>query len=272
VQSFDQALQGKAAGVAITIPSGALNNPPVIRIRGFNSITGSSYPLIVVDGVPVFTGDYSQVSPYANALADINPSDIESMDILKDASATALYGSRAANGVILITTKRGTGAKTSVTYDGYFGVTSPYHLFDVMNGNQYLEHKNRARTNYGVSTALVMALDANGKPIDTNWADYIYQKGLQQNHAVTFSGSTATTNYFLSIGYSLQEGILKKSTYERKTARLNIDHKLNKWISLGANIAYTNGKNISPHQGSDFSISGAARLAFVMPPILGPIV
>jgi TonB-dependent SusC/RagA subfamily outer membrane receptor len=92
------------------MPNGVLNNPPVIRIRGINSITSSSYPLIVVDGVPMFTGDVSSTNTYANALSDINPSDIASMDILKDASATALYGSRAANGVIIITTKRGTGA------------------------------------------------------------------------------------------------------------------------------------------------------------------
>lgn len=269
VQSFDQALQGKAAGVSITMPNGVLNNPPVIRIRGFNSITGSSYPLVVVDGVPIFTGDYSSTT-YANALADINPSDIESMDILKDASATALYGSRAANGVIIITTKRGTGAKTSVTYDAYAGFTEPYNIFEVMNAEQYLSHKNKALANANSSTVLKYAVDANGKNINTNWADFVYQKGFQQSHAVTFSGSTASTNYFLSVGYTDQEGMVRQSSYTRKNARLNIDHKLNKWISLGANIAYTNGINKAPNTGSDFSTAGAARLAFVLPSILGP--
>jgi TonB-dependent starch-binding outer membrane protein SusC len=213
VQSFDQALQGKAAGVSITMPNGALNNPPVIRIRGYNSITGSSSPLFVVDGVPVFSGDVSQTYAFANGLADINPADIESMEILKDASATALYGSRAANGVILITTKRGKGGKTSVTYDGYVGMTQPYRVFDVMNGSQYLDHKNLARTNANITTPLVRAMDANGNPIDTDWADFIYQNGLQQNHAITFSGSNATTSYFLSVGYSDQQGMIKKSSY-----------------------------------------------------------
>ena len=269
VQSFDQALQGKAAGVSITMPNGVLNNPPVIRIRGYNSITGSSSPLVVVDGVPIFTGDYSS-STYSNALADINPSDIESMDILKDASATALYGSRAANGVILITTKRGSGAKTSVTYDVYAGFTQPYNIFEVMNGAQYLSHKNKALSNAGSSTVLKFATDANGKTIDTKWADFVYQKGFQQSHAVTFSGSTPSTSYFLSVGYTDQEGMVRRSSYTRKNARLNIDHKLNKWISLGANIAYTNGINKAPNTGSDFSTAGAARLAFVLPSILGP--
>ena len=103
--------------------------------------------MIVVDGVPIFTGDVSSNSAANNALADINPSDIQSMEVLKDASATAIYGSRAANGVVLITTKRGSGPKTKVTYDGYFGYTQPYKLFDMMNADQYIEHKNRASAN-----------------------------------------------------------------------------------------------------------------------------
>jgi TonB-dependent SusC/RagA subfamily outer membrane receptor len=107
VQSFDQALAGKAAGVQVTIPNGVLNNPPVIRIRGTNSISLSSYPLIVVDGVPSFTGDQSGTNSASNALSSINPEDIESIDIAKDAAASAIYGSRAANGVIYVTTKKG---------------------------------------------------------------------------------------------------------------------------------------------------------------------
>ena len=149
MQSFDQALQGKASGVTITLPNGVLNNAPVIRIRGFNSISGSSSPLVVVDGVPIATGNFGG-NAVTNALSDINPADIASMDILKDASATALYGSRAANGVILITTKRGSGAKTKVTYDGYVGLTEPYNIFEMMNAEQYIEHKNRAWVNASV--------------------------------------------------------------------------------------------------------------------------
>jgi TonB-linked SusC/RagA family outer membrane protein len=270
LQSFDQALAGKAAGVSITLPNGVLNNPPVIRIRGFNSITSSSNPLVVVDGVPVFTGNIGGTA-IQNSLADINPSDIESMEILKDASATALYGSRAANGVILITTKRGSGAKTKVTYDGFAGWTEPYRLFDLMNAEQYLAHKNLAYANAGSSVVLHQVNDANGDPIDTNWSDYVYQKGFQQSHALTVSGSSATTSYFLSVGYTDQEGMVKKNFYNRKNARMNVDHKVNKYLSFGANIAYTNGFTESPNTGSSFATAGAARLAFVLPPIIGPL-
>jgi len=269
LQSFDQALAGKAAGVSITLPNGVLNNPPVIRIRGFNSITSSSNPLVVVDGVPVFTGNIGGTA-IQNSLADINPSDIESMEILKDASATALYGSRAANGVILITTKRGSGARTKVTYDGFAGWTEPYRLFELMNAEQYLEHKNLAYANAGSTVVLQRVNDAEGNPIETNWADYVYQKGFQQSHALTVSGSSASTSYFLSIGYTDQDGMIKKNFYNRRNARMNVDHKVNKYLSIGASIAYTNGYTESPNTGSDFSTAGAARLAFVLPPIIAP--
>lgn len=267
VQSFDQALQGKASGVSITLPNGVLNNPPVIRIRGFNSITSSSNPLVVVDGVPVFTGNIGGTA-IQNSLADINPSDIESMEILKDASATALYGSRAANGVIIITTKKGSGAKTKVTYDGFAGWTEPYRLFDMMNAEQYLAHKNLAYANAGSSVVLHQVNDANGNPIETNWADYIYQKGFQQSHAITVSGSSASTSYFLSVGYTNQDGMIKNNFYNRMNARMNVNHKINKYITIGTNFAYTNGYTESPNTGANFATSGAARLAFVLPPIL----
>ena len=198
------------------------------------------------------------------------------MDILKDASATALYGSRAANGVILITTKHGTGGKTKVTYDGYVGYTEPYHLFDMMNATQYIEHKNMAQQNAVANPAtapqFTPILDANGNPVDTNWTDYIYQRGFQQNHAITFSGSTPSTNYFLSVGYTDQDGMIQKNTYKRKNARLNLDHKLNKYISLGTTISYVNSYSEAPNTGSlsgqAFSTAGAGRLAFVFPPML----
>lgn len=275
VQSFDQSLQGKASGVIVTMPNGVLNNPPVIRIRGVNSISSSSYPLVIVDGVPVFTGDVSATSAASNALADINPSDIQSMEILKDASATAIYGSRAANGVILITTRKGMAGKVKVTYDGYFGYTQPYHLFDMMNATQYVEHKNRALANNPSAFGSQFTIPSlNGVPIDTKWSDYVYRTGFQQSHAITISGSSPSTTYFLSVGYNNQEGMIQKNTYSRKNARLNLDHKLNKYISLGANIAITNSFNAAPNTGSlsgqGFNTGGAARLAFVLPPNLAP--
>ncbi|MFA5820375.1 MAG: SusC/RagA family TonB-linked outer membrane protein, partial [Bacteroidales bacterium] len=273
IQSFDQALQGKAAGVTITMPNGVLNNPPVIRVRGFNSISSSSSPLIVVDGVPIFTGNLSGTNSFINSLSDINPADIESMEILKDASATAIYGSRAASGVILITTKRGAAGNTKVTYDGYVGYTQPYRLFEMMNADQYIEHKNLARANNpasGLAFDFFIPKDANGQPINTKWSDYVYQTGFQQNHAISISGSTKNTTYFLSVGYTNQQGMVQKNSYNRKNARLNLDHKLNKYITLGATISYTNGFSKAPNTGASFATAGAARLAFVLPPNLAP--
>jgi len=276
VQSFDQALQGKAAGVMITMPNGVLNNPPVIRVRGFNSITSSSYPLIVVDGVPVFTGDVSQNSAASNPLGDINPADIQSMEILKDASATAIYGSRAANGVILISTRRGTSAKTKVTYDGSFGYTQPFHIFDMMNAAQYVEHKNKALANYPSQLAFQFFIptDADGKPIDTDWADLVYRTGFQHNHAITISGASPSTTYYLSAGFTDQQGMVINNSYTRKNVRFNLDHKLNKYINLSANITVTNSMSEAPNTGSlpgqGFNTAGAGRLAFVLPPNLAP--
>src|ERR1700694_623402 len=146
-QSFEQALAGRAAGVQITIPTGVLNTPPVFRIRGTNSISLSSYPLVVVDGVVSPTGDFSSTNSAGNALASINPSDIESIDIAKDAAATAIYGSRAANGVVFITTKRGRSGKPRVTYDGWVGWSKAYGLPSLLNAQEYTDYKNMAAAN-----------------------------------------------------------------------------------------------------------------------------
>ena len=271
VQSFDQALQGKASGVNITVPNAVLGNPPVIRVRGYNSISGSSSPLVVVDGVPVFTGDLSRNSTALNVLGDINPSDIASIEILKDASATAIYGSRAANGVMLITTKRGQQGRVNVNYDASIGFSSPYRLYDLMNAEQFVATKNLARANANnLPPAYFLHYDKDGKLIDTDWNKEVYQTGFQHNHALTVSGATQATSYFLSLGFAETDGILKTNTYDRKNARLNLDHKLTRRISLGANINYTSSFSTAPNTGSlsgqNFSTAGAGRLAFITAP------
>jgi TonB-dependent starch-binding outer membrane protein SusC len=190
VQSFEMALQGKASGVNVTIPNAVLGNPPVIRVRGYNSISGSSSPLVVVDGVPVFTGDLSRTSAALNVLGDLNPSDIESIDILKDASATAIYGSRAANGVIIITTRKGQMGSTKVTYDGSVGWSKPSRIYDMMNAEEFVAHKNLARTNAGLAPAYFLNNDSDGNLIDTDWNDVVYQTGFQHNQALSFQGQT----------------------------------------------------------------------------------
>lgn len=277
VQSFDQALAGQAAGVNIIQPNGVLNNPPVFRIRGFNSISLSSYPLIIVDGVPVFTGlgnAAASNSAPSNPLGDINPNDIESVDILKDASSTAIYGSRAANGVVVITTKKGKQGKTRVNYDGWVGVTKAFNLPDLLNAQQYVTLKNEARANAGLAPGFAIQKDANGNDVETDWYKVVYQTGISQNHNLNVSGATESTSYFLSTGYSNQESFIKTNSFERKVFRGNVDHHLSKTITVGTNFSYSNSLNKGPNSGSlpgqAYNTGGLARLPLVLNPNVSP--
>lgn len=275
VQSFDGALGGRAAGVQITVPNGLLNNPPVFRVRGTNSISLSSYPLIVVDGVPSFTGDVSQTFAVANVLSSINPNDIESIDILKDASATAIYGSRAANGVVLITTKKGKSGSTKVVYDGWAGWTKPYGLWDLLNASQYMEVKNEGLANANITNQKFNPTPGpDGNPIDTRWYDYVYRTGFSQSHNVSLSGGSQGTTFYFSAGYTDQEGILVRNDFTRKVARITIDHKANKVISLGGTMSYSNELSKSPNSGSIpgslFATAGLGRIPLVTAPNVSP--
>jgi TonB-linked SusC/RagA family outer membrane protein len=274
VQSFDQALQGRAAGVNVMTPNGVLNNPPVIRIRGVNSITLSSFPLVVIDGIPTFSGDQSGNSAANNALASINPADIESIEILKDASAAAIYGSRASAGVILVTTKRGKAGKGTVTWDSWVGFTEPFKLVDLLDAYQYLEIKNEGAANAGLAPQFFINQDANGRDINTDWYDHVYQTGMSTSNNLSFSGGTNSTTFYISVGRTDQEGMIQGNTFERTNARLNMDTKVNDWIKVGTIVSYTNSINGAPNTGSvpgqAFGTAGIARLAFVTAPIVAP--
>jgi len=273
-QSFDQLLQGRAAGVNVNIPNGVLNNPPVFRIRGINSINLSSFPLVVIDGVPTFTGDFSGNSAASNPLSNLNPNDIESIDILKDASATAIYGSRASAGVVLITTKRGKKGKTRVNYDGSAAWTQATRVPEVLNAQQYVEIKNEGAANAGLVGPQFFLDSLNGQLIDTRWADYIYRTGFSHNHGLSFSGGSDQTTYFLSLGYTNQEGMIVDNTFERLSSRLNLDHKIGKRIKLGATVGFGKNRTAAPNTGSlngqAFNTSGLGRLAFVTAPNISP--
>ena len=286
VQSFDQALSGRAAGVSVSMPNGVLNNPPVIRVRGISSISLSSFPLVVIDGIPTFIGGTSsntgnsngQTAPN-NILADINPADIESYEILKDAAATAIYGSRASAGVLIITTKKGKQGRTKVNYENWFGFTKAMNLIDVLNAQEYTDLKNEGLVNAGTppnntTRGFYTQTDPNGKVIDTRWYDYVYQTGFSQNHTINLSGANEKTNYFFSTGYTSQEGMLKTNTFNRITGRMNIDHKVNSWLSFGGNFSYSNSINKAPNAGSlsgqAFNTSGLGRLPLVLAPNVSP--
>ena len=280
VQSFESALAGKAAGVQITVPNGVVNNPPVFRIRGTNSISLSSYPLVVIDGVPTYTTDQGSSSAPANPLASVNPNDIESIDIAKDAAATAIYGSRAANGVVFITTKRGKSGKTKVTYDGWIGQTKAIRLPDMMDAFQYTDFKNAALNNAKANNPTItgsynLSNDANGNPINTNWFDYVYRTALSHSHNVNLSGGNDNTNYYFSTGYTSQEGILRKNDFKRMNVLFNIDSRVNKIVTIGGKISYSNEQNLiggtsGSLPGEAFSIAGSAREALVLPPNISP--
>lgn len=174
IQSFGQGLSGQAAGVSIVQPNGLLNNPPVIRVRGLSSISLSSFPLVVVDGIPITTGDVSENAAANNPLGDINPADIESIDILKDAASAAIYGSRAAAGVIVITTKRGKEGSARVNYDGWFGVNSAVRLPTLLNAQQYMDFKNGAIAN---ALEVNPNLPASSYPRDGGFFPFLDESG-----------------------------------------------------------------------------------------------
>jgi len=290
VQSFDQALAGRAAGVQITIPSGVLNAPPVFRIRGTNSISLSSQPLIVIDGVPAFTGDVSSTFAAGNALANINPNDIESIDIAKDAASAAIYGSRAANGVVFVTTKKGKGGKPRVSYDSQVGWTEPLRLPVLLDAYQYTDYKNLAVANAnsirsgsvnftlnGVSTLpqFKLSTDAAGNVINTRWYDYVYRTGFSQTHNANVSGGSENTTYYLGLGYSDQEGIIKRNDYKRLSALLSIDSRLGKLFSVGGKLSFANEKNLAAENsgsiaGNAYSTAGLGRNVLVNAPNVSP--
>lgn len=232
--SFDTQLAGRAAGVQVSQQTGVLGETPRLRIRGVGSISSGTYPLIIVDGIPVFTGDQGGYANGSNALGDINPNDIESMEILKDGSATAIYGSRAANGVLIITTKKGKSGKFKMNYSNYFGVASPVKVFDLLHTDDFITISNEKRSNAGQS---VIAVD---NQYDTDWQKAVLrQNAFQMDHNLSLSGATERNSYYFSLGYTNQEGIAKPNTMVRYTIRANMDQQVRKWMKVGANIGVT---------------------------------
>lgn len=248
VTSLEQALEGKLSGVQVTQATGAPGGAVSINVRGTSSISAGNEPLYVVDGLPVVSTDLSDVGGYQgnslSGLADINPNDIASIEVLKDASAAALYGSRASNGVVLITTKKGREGKTQVSLDSYIGYQDIAHKLDFLNASEYVAARNEAIDNYNTSLELTPA-DATYKKhvtaavpgADTNWFDEITQKGLQTSHQLTISGGNSQTQFYASGGYYKQEGAIINTGYERYNLRTNIAHQVNNRLNVAANIA-----------------------------------
>lgn len=248
VTSLEQSLEGKLSGVQVTQATGAPGGAVSINVRGTSSISAGNEPLYVVDGLPVVSTDLSDIGGYQgnslSGIVDINPNDIASIEVLKDASAAALYGSRASNGVILITTKKGSRGRTQVTLDSYIGIQNIAHKLDFLNASEYVAARNEAVDNYNTSLGLSPS-DATYKQhvsaavlgADTDWLKEITQNGLQTNHQLTVSGGNERTQFYASGGYYKQEGAIINTGYERYNLRSNIGHQINKRIHVDVNIA-----------------------------------
>jgi len=259
-------LKGRTAGVDIISNGATPGSSGQIRIRGNRTLTTTSssqadaldQPLIVVDGIP-----------YGGSINDISPDDVASLEILKDASATAIYGSRGAGGVILISTKRGRSGKAVISYDGYYGFSKILGKYKVFNGPEYAQFKADAatynRTSPGTSAyPLTQAeKDALAAGVSTDWQDLIYQTGLTTSNQLGLSGGTETTQYGLSGGYYKETGIIPNQKFERYSVRATIDHKISKRIKIGLNTLNTLSYSNTP--GGSGVPSGMMRLTPLAP-------
>jgi len=257
--TVQQALQGQIAGVAAVVSTGQPGANVNIRIRGLGSFALSSNPLYVIDGMIVNAGDLSSATTSANALAGVNENDIESIDVLKDAAATALYGSRGSNGVIVITTKRGKSGKTQIRFDAETGTSNILALPDAgkpLNADQYAELFKEALTNAGYSAATVATQATNyglnsGKSND--WYDLVTRSGKQEQYNVSINGGTEKTKLFASAGYFGQEATTIGSDFTRISGLFNIDHQISKRFSLTAGLNFSNVDQNTPSGSGGFA-------------------
>ncbi|SFN64256.1 TonB-linked outer membrane protein, SusC/RagA family [Algoriphagus ornithinivorans] len=267
VQSFDRAMQGRIAGVQVTSTSGAPGGTLNVRIRGVGSINAGNDPLYIVDGVQVASGSLSGQGPQ-NALASINPNDIESIEVLKDAAAASIYGAQAANGVVLITTKKGKKGTTKTKITAQEGIVQPLNLYEVMNATQLATIKRDAFLNAGLNPANAAA--TYGNPEDPNlqsydWVDELYRQGRLSVYDVSVSGGDEKTNFYLSGSYTNQEGQIIESSYERATGRLNVTHRPNKKLTVAANLSLAYQRTLGTIANGNF-VNGPFSAGFTMRP------
>ena len=239
VKSVDQMLQGRTSGLYMVQNSGMPGASSTVRIRGGNSISGGNEPLYIIDGMPVYpSADASQTA--LSPLNSIPTSDIESIEVLKDASSTAIYGSRGANGVIIVTTKKGKSGKTSVAFDAYWGIQNIYKKYDLLDSRSFEKLANEALVNSGGAAIY----DESLTPATTDWQDLTSNKNaLTQNYQLTVSGGNDKTTFLTSFNYFNQEGVIKASEMKKYAFRANIDHKISSTINLGLSLTMTKVDN-----------------------------
>lgn len=298
VAGLDQALQGQVAGVNITQTSGAPGGGINVQVRGISSVNAGSQPLYVIDGIPFYNSQDNNFgasggSPIVlpqNPLNSINPADIQSIEVLKDAAATAIYGSRAANGVILITTKRGKEGKTNFSFDVSRGIQQMANTIELANAAQYTEltyegrnlnyiqrspgalitdDNTTRRTRPGVtSTDLRLLPDFSPwAGVDTDWLDEITQTAQMQNYQFSANGGTSNLQYLFSAGYFDQEGIVIGSRFRRYTMRANIDAKISDRVKVGLNLAPTYSRNNASQTEGNGAWGASLISALTYPPV-----
>ncbi|MFM2145784.1 MAG: hypothetical protein RL732_620 [Bacteroidota bacterium] len=267
--SPEQALQGRVAGVNVSSSSGTPGSAININVRGVGTINGNAQPLYVVDGIPIATGSFSQIgvgNQVLNSLADINPNDIESIDILKDASATAIYGSRGANGVVLITTKRGKNQKTRFSYGNYFGMQTVWRKIAPLPGPEFQDLLQEALANrFGGNlepSAYFGATIHDNSTVNTNWQDLIFRNANIASHDISAQGGNDKTRFFLGGSYFNQEGTVLGSRFQRYNFRVNVDNNITEKFKLSASMAGTN--SIQNRIQNDNNIYGVLSTAVLL--------
>jgi TonB-linked SusC/RagA family outer membrane protein len=275
--SFDKSLAGQVAGVQVISASGQPGSSTSFRIRGSGSLSASNDPLYVIDGVATTSMEYSEIAgdtnSTSNILSSINPNDIESVTILKDAAAAALYGSRAANGVVLITTKSGQAGKTKVNLSARYSWASLAKAYETTSSAQHYKQLFTGYLNAGSSVEeanklaqgsithnpynVEFPLDANGNPVsgartvvDTDWQGAIFKTAPTQDYNINVNGSSDKTDYFFSVGYTDQDGIAPAGNFKRYSGKANINTQANAWLKTGLNVTFSHSVQNTTQAGS----------------------
>ncbi|MCZ8022052.1 MAG: TonB-dependent receptor [Cyclobacteriaceae bacterium] len=283
VQTFEQSIQGRAAGVFVETGNGKLGQGVKMRIRGASSVTADNQPLFVVDNFIITNENQSSATAATNPLVDINPADIESIEILKDASASAIYGARAANGVVIITTKRGKAGRTSFNVGYQSGVSTETNRREFLNTAQYVELMREAGKASGRLARIESRLDRNGagnrnswadpsspEYVNTDWQDQVFQRGKFEQIDVSAAGGNDKTKIYTSLSYSDQEGILIGNRFRRLTGRINLDHQASDKLTYGVN--FNLAQSINNRLSDDNAFSTPMQIVALMPntPVIDP--
>ncbi|TAN20313.1 MAG: SusC/RagA family TonB-linked outer membrane protein [Chitinophagaceae bacterium] len=247
IVNLGEALQGQASGVEVTSNSGKPGAGLTIRVRGSSSISAGNDPLYVVDGIPM------------TDVSTINPDDIQSISVLKDAASAAIYGTRAANGVVVITTKKGKSGQSNINFSAYYGVTSPTKMLPVLNAKQYQDYANEQKGSQVITDSMVQANDIN-------WPDQVFRHGYQQNYQLSFSGGSEKTQHYISLNYMDQVGMIKPATYNRWSGRLNLSTQAAKWLKLSTNTTLTQSHNHDVTDNASVARGGVVLSALETPP------